>query len=276
MTLPTFIVIGPGKTGTTWLYQCLKQHPDIRMAHATKETLFFNDYYDRGFAWYEKFFEGHEGARAIGEVSNDYFFSEEAPARIRAALPDVKLISILRNPVDRLVSNYLFRRRQVGVEGNFEQTIESFPVLVARNFYDVYLKNWFACIPREQILIVLNDEIEKSPEELLARVYAFVGADPEFRPAVMRERVLAASAPRFAPLFHILRRPTRWLRRHDMHALLDWAKNSAIVTRWLTKPIPREETFRIASDTRSRLAEVFRPHIDRTEEMIGQDLSAWK
>ncbi len=111
MTLPNFIVIGPGKTGTTWLYQCLAAHPGIKLARNTKETVFFADYYDRGLGWYEKFFEGLDGAAAIGEVSNTYFFTPEAPARIAAAVPKVKLIAFLRNPVERVVSLYLFRLR---------------------------------------------------------------------------------------------------------------------------------------------------------------------
>ncbi len=63
MTLPNFIVIGPGKTGTTWLYRgALAAHPDVCLAHHTKETVFFADFYDRGLGWYEKFFEGCTGA----------------------------------------------------------------------------------------------------------------------------------------------------------------------------------------------------------------------
>jgi hypothetical protein len=275
MTLPTFIAIGPGKTGTTWLYQCLAAHPQIRLARHTKETVFFADYYDRGMGWYENFFEGCEGAAAIGEVSNTYFFTPQAPARIAAHLPKVKLIAFLREPVERVISLYLFRLRNGLVKGSLEDAIAADPAMVAQNFFDEHLARYYALFPREQIFIALFDDLKRDPAKLLHDIYAFLGVDPDFVPATADEQVLAASAPRNAGLFHLLKRFALWLRRNDFHRLLSWAKTNPLVMKVLTRPIARDDKPMIATETREKLAAIYRPHVEKTAALIGRDLSGW-
>jgi hypothetical protein len=275
MTLPNFIVIGPGKTGTTWLYQCLAEHPQIRLARHTKETVFFTDYYDRGMGWYEKFFEGCDGAAAIGEVSNTYFFSPEAPARIARHLPKAKLIAVLRNPVERVVSLYLFRRRNGLVRGSLEDAMAADPAMAGQNFFDEHLARFLLLFPREQLFVALFDDLKSEPRKLLRDVYAFLGVDPEFVPPSASEQVLAASEPRNAGLFHMLKRFAVWLRRNDFHRLLTWAKSNPLVMKTLTKPIARDAKPAVSPETRARLAALYRPHIVRTGTLIGRDLSGW-
>jgi hypothetical protein len=274
MTLPNFIVIGPGKTGTTWLYECLKAHPGIGLARNTKETIFFADFYGRGLAWYEKFFEGL-AQPAVGEVSNTYFFTPEAPARIARDLPDVKLIAFLRNPVERIQSLYLFRLRNGLVTGSLEDAIAADPKMVEQNFFDEHLARYLALFPREKMFIALFDDLKSDPRGLLRQIYAFLGVDPDFVPPAARERVLEASAPRNAGLFHLLKRFALWLRRNDFHRLLTWAKTNALVMKTLTRPIAANEKPVVAPGTRARLAALYRPHIEKTQALIGRDLGAW-
>jgi hypothetical protein len=274
MTLPNFIVIGPGKTGTTWLYQCLAAHPDVCLAHHTKETVFFADFYDRGLGWYEKFFEGCTGA--TGEVSNTYFFTPEAPARIQACLPGVKLITFLRNPVDRVLSLYLFRLRNGLVKGSLDEVLAADPSMIEQNFFDEHLARWLALFPREQVFVALFDDLKRDPASLLRNIYDFIGADPDFVPPAASERVLEASAPRNAGMFHVLKRFALWLRRNDFHRVLTWAKTNPLVMRMLTKPIEGGDKPKMSPETRARLMAIYRPHIARTSELIGRDLSGWQ
>jgi len=273
VTLPNFIVIGPGKTGTTWLYQCLAAHPGVALARNTKETLFFNDYYDRGLGWYGRFFDGLD-APAIGEVSNTYFFHPEVPARIAAHLPGVKLIAFLRDPVDRVMSLYLFRLRNGLVKGSVDEVIAQDSSIVAQNFFDEHLARWFAAFPREQIFIALFEDLKRNPRQLLRNIYEFIGADPDFVPAVAAERVLEASAPRSPGMFHVLKRFALWLRDNDFHRALSWAKNNRFVMGALTRPLGADKP-RMPPATRARLQEIYRPHIVRTGAMIGRDLKDW-
>src|SRR5699024_6986823 len=117
--LPNFLVIGPGKSGTTWIYHALKDHPEICLSSA-KETLFFETQFDRGIDWYTNFFSHCNGeTNAVGEVSNTYIFCEGAPRRIKTINSEMKLITCLRNPVERTFSHYLFLIRGGQITGSF-------------------------------------------------------------------------------------------------------------------------------------------------------------
>lgn len=275
MTLPTFIVIGPGKTGTTWLYQCLAEHPEIKLARGTKETVFFNSYYGRGLDWYQRFFEGCERARAIGEVSNNYFFSPDAPARIAKDIPDVKLIAMLRDPIDRLTSAYNFFHRWRGKE-KFEQVIKRRSQMVSNNFYDVFLERWLQFFPRDRLLVVLHDDLKSDPQKLLREIYSFLGVNPDFVPSAQNERVLPASNPRMPGLFAGLKKFAKWLRDRDLHRVLTWAKLNPVVLKLLTRSNADKDRYDIPPEGRRELQAIYRPHIERLEILIGRDLSAWK
>ncbi len=273
--LPNFIVIGPGKTGTTWLYKCLEAHPQVELARGTKETFFFNQYYDRGLAWYENFFAGCNGA-AIGEVSNNYFFSEAAAARIAQHIPQVKLIVMLRNPLDRAISAYLFRRRHGLSEGNFQDTIKARPKIITNNFFDVFLDIYLKYFRREQILVAFHDDIKTDPQALLRQVYDFIGVDSGFRPAMAGEKVFAAREPRNAAISRVMRSLALWLRERNLHKVLTWAKLNPIVLAIVNRRVNDGDRPDIPPDLREQLRELFRPHIVRVEELTGRDLSHWK
>lgn len=275
MTLPSFIVIGPGKTGTTWLYRCLAAHPEIRLARGTKETVFFNEYYDRGISWYERFFEGCAGARAIGEVSNNYFHSPEAPRRIAEHIPHVKLIATIRNPVDRLFSAYHYFQRWKANE-TFEEVVARNPRMVSNNYFDDILDRWLQFFPRERILVTLYDDVKNAPDRLLEEIYGFIGVDPGFRPAVIRERVLPPANPRSVRTFQFAKNMARWLRRNDMHGLLTWAKLNPLIVKAISKGDDPHKLKPLPADVRERYQAIYRPHVDRLEKIIGRDLSAWK
>lgn len=105
--LPNFLIVGAARAGTTSLYYYLKQHPDVFMS-PKKEIDFFDvdKNFEKGLDWYERYFEGYTGQKAIGEASPLYMYLEKVPKRIAKVIPDVKLIFILRNPVDRAYSHY--------------------------------------------------------------------------------------------------------------------------------------------------------------------------
>ena len=107
--LPNFLIIGAARAGTTTIYNHLKDHPDVYLpAQKRPEPHFFlkESEYARGISYYEeRFFSARRDERAVGEASTSYLFGQQVPKRIRAALPGVKLICVLRNPVERAFSS---------------------------------------------------------------------------------------------------------------------------------------------------------------------------
>jgi len=99
LTLPDFICVGPGKTGTNTLHHCLKEHPSICMAEGVKGARFFDTFYSRGIEWYASLFNYCCDGAVKGEITETYFYKDPVPERIHRHLPDVKIIVILRNPI---------------------------------------------------------------------------------------------------------------------------------------------------------------------------------
>lgn len=114
MRIPNFLAIGAQRAGTTLLHRVLDAHDEVYVPSRRKEVHYFDWYYERGPAWYARFFPDEAAAsryRAIGEVTPDYIFHADAPHRIRLTLPDCRFIVSLRNPIHRAYSWYLFSVR---------------------------------------------------------------------------------------------------------------------------------------------------------------------
>jgi len=138
MTLPNFIIVGAQKSGTTTLYDILAQHNDIYLS-STKESKFFVDEekYNRGIEFYSnEYFSNYNGEKAIGEIDPEYIFFEDVPRRLRYDISsNLKLIFILRNPVDRAYSHYLMTYKRGWDELSFKEAIKEEPQRIQKDFF---------------------------------------------------------------------------------------------------------------------------------------------
>jgi hypothetical protein len=193
--LPDFIIGGAPRAGTTWLYQLLDRHPDVYMAKPLKpEPKFFlrDDLYAKGLSHYSQtWFAGAESGRAAGEKSTDYLESASAAARIARDLPQVKLVFILREPVDRAYSNYLWsrmngletesfadairleeqRERELPERWRFTRPFSYF----SRGLYASLLEPYFNRFMEHQVLVVRYEDIRERPAELSGSLHRFLG-----------------------------------------------------------------------------------------------------
>ncbi len=182
--LPNFLIVGPPKSGTTSLKIYLNKHPDI-FCHG--ETHFFNSNYEKGIEWYKNFFEGHS-EKLIGEKTPNYFFNEEVPARVKKHLPDVKLIFIFRNPIDRAYSHYWHNVRK-GREDNdtFEKAIRKElngkTEEVKENYleiskYVIHVKRWLDYFPKNKMFFLI---VERLNNTKLNEILDFLNIDDSFK-----------------------------------------------------------------------------------------------
>jgi hypothetical protein len=213
--LPTFLIVGAQRAGTTALFFHLRRHPDVASPRGVdqsvawgKELHFFDKRFDKGLDWYRSFFplEAYRGlARKLGrelvagEATPYYLFHPAVPERVAATLPAVRLIALLRDPIERAYSHYQLMRRSGLEKLSFEDALAaeeerlagererlladpSFRArhhrdhsYVARGLYAVQLERWLAHFPREQLLVLRAEDFRARPAEIYAQVLAFLG-----------------------------------------------------------------------------------------------------
>ncbi len=232
--LPDFIIIGVQKGGTSSLFRYLAQHPDLSMAYR-KQLHFFDRFWKKGEHWYQACFDFSGRNKMVGEATPYYFFHPHVPARMKELLPRVKLILMLRNPVDRAYSHYKMKRAQGHEpEADFERALEleeertarewekmlrqpDYYSLACRQFsyfrrscYDEQLQRWLTHFDKSQMLIIRSERFFAQPMAELKRVYDFLGVR-EFRPPDLR----AFNSREYDPLPQELRQ--RLMRRFAPH-----------------------------------------------------------
>ncbi|MCH2045471.1 MAG: sulfotransferase [Saprospiraceae bacterium] len=204
--LPNFLIIGAGKSGTTTVYNTLKQHPDIFMS-AVKEPNFFalegqqkingydkDDPYGFNFyPWaitdleaYKNLFVQATHEKMLGEASTMYQYMPKVPQRIKSLIPTMKIIGIFRNPAERLYSRYLHlvRENRAPTE-QFEDCFEKGNLwwqkndLVQEGFYHSHMKKYYDIFPAEQIKVMLYEDLRKDPMAFMREIFEFLEVDPD-------------------------------------------------------------------------------------------------
>lgn len=278
--LPTFIGIGPGRTGTSMLYEALRAHPEVFMARGTKETNFFTLEYHRGLVWYEAFFKASPGIRALGEISNAYFYDPAVPARIAQVLPDIRLFTCLRNPFDRLRSVYYYRKRAGTIPPDLplDMALRRYADLTSDSCYATNLQAYYRYFDQDQLLILFYDDLLADPDRFIERLFAFTGVGTEFRPEVLYRRVNESAEVRARSLGKLAAGTAGFLRRWGMLRVLDWAKRSRFIRRVLLAPIADEgpdPALHLHKDTLERLLETWTPELEQVARWTRRPLDHW-
>jgi hypothetical protein len=207
--LPDFLVIGAGKSGTTSIDKYLHQHPEV-FVPARKEPNFFGyemiqeselagnaddlAHYRNSVTTLENYlriFEEALPSQKKGETSNTYLYHKDAPHRIHHYIPDVKIISILRQPADRLFSRYMHLARENRTPTkNFSDCLDRNSIwwhrndLISEGFYAQNLSTYFTLFPRENIRVYLFEDFQKEPLKIMREIYELIGVDKNFEPDV--------------------------------------------------------------------------------------------
>lgn len=206
---PDFLVVGAQRSGTTTLYRLLADHPAVRFPRLTKSVHWFDVEAHRSEGWYRSSFplrstvrrtaaEVGESVR-VGEAAPYYAFHPFGPDRIAQALPDVRLVMILRDPVTRAWSQFHHERargfesladfaaaleaepaRLAGAEAVLAQRPGRHPAhqhlsYVARGRYDEQIRRLWAAVGRDRVLVLYTEDLEQDPAPTLDRLHDFLG-----------------------------------------------------------------------------------------------------
>ncbi len=185
------------RCGTTSLNAYLREHPQISVSQP-KEVHFFDQNFERGIDWYLQHFPDSDSSRAVGEATPAYLYFPEVAARIATTLPDVKILLLLRDPVDRAHSHY-WHNRSVGREKlDFADAIASEPKRLEhsrpyrerysyldRGRYGRQLENMLRFVPMERVLVQTFDELTSDPTTVYRRTCQFLGVADDYTPPIV-------------------------------------------------------------------------------------------
>lgn len=179
--LPTFLIIGAAKSGTTSLSAYLNSHPEVFMTEP-KEPHFFSHGRGRDLAGYKRLFEGANACTVRGEASTSYSQAprcDGVPERIAELVPSVKLIYLLRNPVDRIRSQYTHYVDRGREKLPLERAVLENPEYVAASRYADQIELYLRHFSRESLLILSTDDLRDARADVMRRTFAFLDVDPD-------------------------------------------------------------------------------------------------
>jgi hypothetical protein len=268
--LPNFLVIGAQRCATGWISQCLREHPDIFVAR--NETRFFDRHYEKGLHWWERtYFDKVASEKAVGEKTANYLYDTRVPERIAVSLSKAQLICCLRDPIERMYSNYILQTTklethdQKHLSAGFVQAVTPNSALVKRSLYFQHIERFLGLFPRESLLIKIYEDKLSDPVSFVQSMYSFLSVFRAYVPSIANLQVKAGTL------------------EHNNRLLLSLSR----VFFYPKTPLFLKALYSIIRPTRSvydivdenclmKMRELFQEDIAKLEELLSRDLNCWK
>lgn len=296
--LPNFIIIGAQKAATTFIHQCLAEHPEVFMPPT--ETTYFEDpdYHQIQFEQFEDLFRKAINKNAVGIKRPSYLAKPECPTRIKKHIPTAKLIVVLRNPIERAVSAFFHNMKygfiplisiETGMEklldGEYKERYPRSQEIIEFGFYYKQLTAYLALFKREQILVLFHEDIKQNKLNKIKKVYNFLTIDNSYVPHQINSRPQAVvySVPRLKLLT---------LRNHHLYTYNDertrlYPKGQTLSDKIVCRVINTIDNRILArcfsnkkpilSDRlQQRLFSIYEQNIANLERLLNRKLPHWK
>lgn len=268
-----FIGLGAQKCGTSWLYACLYEHPDI--CAPQKEIHFFSrPRYEKGLKWYESQFSRCEEGKKIGEFSTSYLYSKRACARIVKDYPNAKLIAVIRNPIDRAYSQYrnAIKAGEIPKDLSFKKYIDHEQSAKEQGLYGKQLFQYFQFVSTKDLLVMVYEDIEKDPLEFIKKVYEHLEVDVEFVPKSLRSRVNVARTPRFVLLDRLMHKIAEGMRKIGLDKIVWFVKKSGATDTIRGLNTASRAPGAISEETLAELRDYFKEDTNYLSDLLQRDL----
>lgn len=287
-SLPTFLVVGAARAGTTSLYRYLAQHPDVYMS-PTKEINFFSQKFiptqhieEMSIKDYNKYFQGATNEKEIGESSPSYLWVPEAAKDVFKLLPRAKIIIILRNPVDRIISDYNFSRLFGYNRDELKDLIEKFGdvedsswhsphVMIQKGMYSEQVKQYLTLFNQEQVRIFLYDELYQKPEGLMIKIYNFLDINNRFLPNLSK-KYNKSGEPFFLNLPNLIQEPS--ICKYFFKQIIPARRRQAVRDKIIRLNIVKSRKV-IPLSTIEYLKRLYNRDIQNLELVINKELKSW-
>ncbi|MDJ1183165.1 sulfotransferase family protein [Roseofilum casamattae] len=305
-TLPNFLIIGAPKAGTTSLYRYLNSHPQIFLPEKKEPHFFSFEGRSQGFngpgqekfmqkrvtTWadYCRLFSTVNDEIAIGEASTSYLYVPEAADRIQHYLPDVKLIAMLRQPVDRAFSNYMHHYRNGGEiildfaeafyaeEQRMADGWSPFWQYKSIGLYARHLQRYFDRFDREQIRVYWYDDFTADPIGVVKDIFSFLNVGDRYLPDTSKRYNVSyvKKEPRSKTIHNLLNRDN--VLRSTVKRLLPQQlrqRTRNFLMKQNTAELDKPYQARLSPSIRQSLTQDYHQDILNLQDLLSKDLSAW-
>ncbi len=298
MTLPNFLIIGAAKSGTTAIYAYIKQHPEIFMS-TPKELRYFSysgpylenlseDHIHRGVTTLEEY-QGHfsdvKSQKIIGEASPMYLYWPGTADRIKETLPGVRMLAILRNPVDRAYSSYMHAIRDWREPaGSFKAALKLEQERIDAGwgilwhyknagFYFKQLTRYHEIFDPDKVKVVLYDDLVSNPLALIEDIFTFLEIDQAFKPDIRSRPNVSGfpKNPRFHEFMNRLFQKDNPIKRISRKLFPETLRRNVMEK----MRGPNLEKRVMPQDIRAELMNTYYDDIKSLEKLIHRDLTKW-
>ncbi len=285
-----FIGLGPNKCGSTWLADKLRLHPQIFLP-AEKSLLYFNSVspfsgkpnknYNQSYNWYNSHFRKATPGQITGEIGMVYFYMENCAEDIAKYHPGMKFFLVLREPVERVISQYAFRQ-QVGLskKTTLKKLLNDNPNVLGAGLYYKHLSRFLKYFPKEQIRVLFYEDLKKDSVGLYLDVLDFLGVD-NYVPESINQKSNVTSEFHSHRLISVVTRFDIFLREHPKLKAVNNVLRSPIIhkqikkiTKFNRKSVKEKPD--IAPDEIKKLKDYYANDIDQLEKLLTVNLSHWK
>ncbi len=286
-----FIYIGTGRAASSWIYECLKEHPQICVPRK-KEISPFNkenkELNEKLFSFLDNYGKTH----TKGVFVPNFFVEKENVFLLKKYFPNIKIIACLREPIKRAYSHYWLDKSVGRTNKVFEDSLRQEPKYINLGKYYTNLKPFFDFFPRENILVLIYENIEKNPETFIREIYSFLGIDSSINSKFVNKGINVAVRKGVYSVFlnkivlntfklgKLLKRLKvgifliNLLKKMRIHSLFNFI-NKKNIKRSLNKTVKRDILPGIEKEDRQYLKEVYKNEVKKLENLIDKDLSKW-
>jgi hypothetical protein len=269
---PSFLIAGAPRSGTGWLLSALREHPEIFMP--LKEVRYFSINYDKSVSWYHGFFEETECGKITGEKSPSYICNKKSPKRIFSYNPKMKLVFVLRDPIDRAYSHYKMRLRGGGASRDIEKEMSAGSRIIDIGLYYKHISRYLKYFDMRDIRVLVFEDIKGNPKNLFSNVCSFLGVDDDFIPSNLNKKYGGSRPlPKFQKAWKIAVDSSMYMSRKSktVARILEYVRKSRIVN-YIHRINSGEEYPKISDEKREELKSYYKNDVNKISKMMGREL----